>query len=157
MRCWIINAAGELITFQGTTVDVGARLDDDKTKEDNSVMARLTGPDFITLLVRDVEVSRRFYTEILEFPLSPERRPNAVAFATQPIPFAVRKSPMELDVKQLGHGIILWVRADDSVAIHRRLKEHGVAIVNDLADSPFGKTFTFRDPDGHLFTVHDGG
>jgi len=45
----------------------------------------------------------------------------------------------------------------DSVAVHRRLKEHGVAIVNDLADSPFGKTFTFRDPDGHLFTVHDGG
>ncbi|HEX9076420.1 MAG TPA: VOC family protein, partial [Anaerolineae bacterium] len=45
----------------------------------------------------------------------------------------------------------------DAVALHNHLIERGITIVQALADSPFGKTFTFRDPDGYLITVHDGG
>lgn len=121
-------------------------------------MAELKGPDFITLHVRDLEKSRRFYAEVIGFPPSPETRPNAFAFATKPIAFAIRKSQVDLDaVSQLGHGIILWFKADDSAVLHRQLKEHGVTIVQEIADGPFGKTFTFCDPDGYLITVHDGG
>ena len=43
-------------------------------------MTHIKGPDFITLLVRDLESSRRFYTEILGFKPSSENRPNTVAF-----------------------------------------------------------------------------
>jgi catechol 2,3-dioxygenase-like lactoylglutathione lyase family enzyme len=39
----------------------------------------LLGPDFITLLVRDLDVSRKFYAQILELPESPEKRPNQYA------------------------------------------------------------------------------
>ncbi len=121
-------------------------------------MPHLKGPDFITLHVRDLEASRRFYAEVIGFPLSSEIRPNAVAFATKPISFAIRKSQLDLDaVPQLGHGIILWFLADDSVALHQYLLERGVTIVQGLANGPFGKTFKFRDPDGYLITVHDGG
>ncbi len=121
-------------------------------------MASLQGPDFITLQVRDLETSRRFYAEVLRFPLSPEMRPQAVAFATRPIPFAIRQSQVDLEaVPQLGHGVILWFLADDAAALHRELIERGVTIVQALADSPFGQTFTFRDPDGYLLTVHDRG
>lgn len=121
-------------------------------------MSYLIGPDFITLHVRDLEVSRRFYAQVIGFPLSPEIRPNAVAFATKPIAFAIRQSHVDLNaVPQLGHGVILWFRADDAVALHKLLVERGVTIAQGLADSPFGKTFTFRDPDGYRITVHDGG
>jgi catechol 2,3-dioxygenase-like lactoylglutathione lyase family enzyme len=121
-------------------------------------MAQLLGPDFITLLVRDLETSRRFYAETIGFPISPERQPNAVAFETKPIPFAIRKAPADLDAAPpLGHGVILWFRADDAAALHKHMKEAGVSMAKDLAEGPFGKTFTFRDPDGHLITVHDGG
>jgi len=121
-------------------------------------MPYLKGPDFITLHVRDLEASRRFYAEVIGFPISPEIRPNAVAFATKPISFAIRKSQVDLDaVPQLGHGVVLWFLADDAVALHKHLMERGVTIVEGLADSPFGKTFTLRDPDGYLITVHDGG
>ncbi len=121
-------------------------------------MTSLKGLDFVTLHVRDLEVSRRFYAEVIGFPASSETRPNAVAFATKPVSFAIRKSQVDLDaVPQLGHGVILWFRTDDAVALHAQLKERGVSIVQGLADSPFGKTFTFRDPDGYLITVHDGG
>ncbi len=121
-------------------------------------MAHLQGPDFITLHVRDVEASRRFYADVLKFPPSPETRPNAVAFATKPIPMAIRKSQIDLDaVPLLGHGVILWLKADDSGALYKELKERGVTITQELTAGPFGKMFTFRDPDGYLLTVHDGG
>jgi predicted enzyme related to lactoylglutathione lyase len=65
---------------------------------------------------------------------------------------------VDLDsIPQLGYGIVVWFRTDDAAALHQHLKEHSVFIVHDLADGPFGKMFTFRDPDGYLITVHDGG
>ncbi len=121
-------------------------------------MADVTGPDFITLHVRDLDTSRRFYAEVIGLKASPEVRPNAAAFATKPAGFAIRQAQVNLDaVPQLGHGVIVWLRTDDAVALHARLTERGVPIVQELADSPFGKTFTFRDPDGYHITVHDGG
>jgi len=121
-------------------------------------MPTVKGPDFITLLVRDLETSRRFYADVIGFKSSPETRPNAVAFATEPIGFAIRKSQIDLDAApELGQGVILWFRTDDAVALHNHLKENDVPITQDLADGPFGKMFTFRDPDGYLITVHDGG
>lgn len=121
-------------------------------------MAKIKGPDFITLLVRDLERARRFYADTLGFKPSPENRPNAVAFSAEPISFAIRKTSLDLNaIHQVGEGIILWFKADDAAAVYERLKAHGVPIVQDLSDSPFGKTFTFRDPDGYLISIHDGG
>ena len=102
--------------------------------------------------------SRRFYTEVVGLKLAPLSTPDAVVFATQPIAFAIRKPLVDLDaVSQLDHGIALWFLTDDAVALHEHLKERSVPIVRRLADSPFGKTFTFRDPDGYFITVHDRG
>ena len=121
-------------------------------------MPNLKGPDFITLQVRDLEASRQFYADVLGFPLSPEIRPNAVAFSTQPISFAIRQAQVDLDaVSQLGHGVILWFLADDAAALYQQLVERGVTMVSSLAEGPFGKMFTFRDPDGYRLTVHDRG
>lgn len=121
-------------------------------------MPNLIGPDFITLQVRDIEVSRRFYGEVIGLKIAPEVQPNAVAFATLPIGFAIRKSVVDLDaVPKLGYGVVLWFRTEDAVALHKHLKEQSVPIAQDLADSPFGKIFTFRDPDGYFISVHDGG
>ena len=121
-------------------------------------MTNSMGPDFITLQVRDLEASRHFYSEIIGLKIAPEVRPNAVAFATQPIGFAIRKALMELDaIASPGYGVIVWFHTEDAAALLKLLKERSVPIVQDLADGPFGKMFTFRDPDGYLITVHDGG
>lgn len=121
-------------------------------------MSDSLGPDFITLLVRDLDASHKFYGELLELPESAEERPNAVAFATRPCGFAIRRAPDPSNLAPSpSQGIILWFRACDAVLLNSRLKERGVHITSALADGPFGKTFTFRDPDGYLITVHDGG
>jgi catechol 2,3-dioxygenase-like lactoylglutathione lyase family enzyme len=121
-------------------------------------MAELAGPDFITFHVRDLEASRHFYADVLGLEESPEKRPNAVAFTTRTIGFAIRQAEIDLEaVSQLGYGIVLWLRADDSAAFLQKLKGQGVTITQGLSEGPFGKTFTFRDPDGYLITVHDRG
>ena len=121
-------------------------------------MAFVTGPDFITLHVRDLEASRRFYEDLIGLKPSPEKRPNAVAFSTKPAGFAIRQAEIDLEaVSLLSYGVLVWFKADDSAALLERLRKHGVKIIKDLAEGPFGKTFTFQDPDGYPITVHDGG
>ena len=116
------------------------------------------GPDFIALQVRDLDASRRFYEGVVGLRAAPQSPPHAFVFATEPIPFAVREPLVDLDLTpHLGHGVALWFRADDSPRLLDRLRSQGVEIVQELGDGPFGRTFTFRDPDGYLVTVHDRG
>lgn len=120
-------------------------------------MTSISGPDFITLLVRDLEASHGFYSDKLGLKESTERRPNAYAFDTKPCGFAIRQSPGGPRIADPGKGVIIWLRASDATALHDDLKKGGVPIVEGLKQSPFGMTFSFSDPDGYIMTVHDGG
>lgn len=121
-----------------------------------SQSVKVQGPDFIALQWRDLAAARRFYHETLGLELAPQSPPDAVVFATEPIPFAVRMPLVDLDLTPyLGHGVALWLKVDDSRALHDHLVEKGVEIVSSMTDGPFGKTFTFRDPEGYLVTIHD--
>ena len=118
-------------------------------------MARVLGPDFVALQVRDVEASARFYEETLGLERVPGVSPDAVVFATEPIPFAVRRPLVDLDaVDRLGWGVALWFGCEDAQGMHDALKEAGVEIVQEPFDGPFGRTFAFVDPDGYAVTLH---
>ncbi len=120
-------------------------------------MTNISGPDFITLLVSDLATSYKFYKETIGLPESPETQPNAHAFATKPCGLAVRQSPEKRKFDRPGQGIIVWLRSADASKLHDDLKNRGVPIVEELRKSPFGMIFSFRDPDGYVLTVHDGG
>ena len=118
-------------------------------------MARLIGPDFIALQVRDLAVAQQFYTEQLGLVPAPQSPPNAVVFQTTPIPFAIRTPSVDLDASpHLGWGVALWIACDDADTLHTALVESGVPIVQAPFDGPFGRTFVFRDPDGYMITAH---
>ncbi len=119
----------------------------------------VTGPDFLSLQVRDLDAAADFYETRLGLRRAPVSPPHAVVFATTPIAFALR-DPMpgvDLDaaVPHPGTGVALWLHADDAQALHDDLDAAGVPIVATPIDGPFGRTFTFRDPDGYAVTVHD--
>jgi predicted enzyme related to lactoylglutathione lyase len=120
-------------------------------------MTDISGPDFITLLVSNLEASYKFYKEQIGLKESSEKRPNAHAFATKPCGLAIRQSPDTRRVQNPGQGIIIWLRTLDATSLHNELKGRGVPIVDDLRKSPFGMIFSFKDPDGYTMTVHDGG
>ncbi|MGH1549545.1 VOC family protein [Leifsonia poae] len=117
------------------------------------------GPDFISLQVRDLDASQAFYERYLGLVRSPAGPPHAVVFATAPIAFALRDPLPGTDLSSVAHpgvGVALWLKATDVQAIHDDLAADGHAIVSEPVDGPFGRTFTFADPDGYHVTLHDG-
>jgi predicted enzyme related to lactoylglutathione lyase len=115
----------------------------------------VVGPSFISLQVHDLEASARFYEERLGLTRAAVSPPHAVVFDTRPVPFAVRDALVDLDaVDKLGWGVALWFKAEDVEKIHHDLVEHGVRIVTESFDGPFGRTFAFADPDGYVVTLH---
>jgi len=118
----------------------------------------VTGPDFISLQVTDLDASRAFYERFLGLVRSPAGPPHAVVFTTTPIAFALRDVVPGTDVAgtpQPGIGAALWLHATDVQTIHDALVADGRTIVSEPVDGPFGRTFTFADPDGYHVTLHD--
>ncbi|MBK3582724.1 VOC family protein [Streptomyces microflavus] len=117
-----------------------------------------TGPDFISFQVRDLDVSQAFYERYLGLVRSQAGPPHAVVFETKPIAFAVRDALPGTDlasIPQPGVGAAIWLHATDVQAIHDALATDGHTIVSAPVDGPFGRTFTFADPDGYQVTLHD--
>jgi predicted enzyme related to lactoylglutathione lyase len=51
----------------------------------------------------------------------------------------------------------VWLHAPDAQQIHDALAGDEVTIVTEPFDGPFGRTFTFADPDGYQITLHTKG
>ncbi len=118
----------------------------------------VTGPDFVSLQVRDLAASQAFYEQYLGLVRSPAGPPHAVVFETRPIAFAVRDVMPGTDLDSAprpGIGTALWLHATDVQEIHDALAADGHTIVAAPVDGPFGRTFTFADPDGYQITLHD--
>jgi predicted enzyme related to lactoylglutathione lyase len=118
----------------------------------------VTGPDFISLQVRDLDASQAFYENYFGLVRSPAGPPHAVVFETTPIAFALRDVVSGTDLAaaaQPGIGAAIWLHATDVQAIHDALVADGQTIVTAPIDGPFGRTFTFADPDGYHVTLHD--
>jgi predicted enzyme related to lactoylglutathione lyase len=121
-------------------------------------MSDVKGIDFTALQVRDLDSSAQFYTDVIGLSRAPQSPPDAVVFATEPTPFAVRKPAVDLDAtSKLGWGVAVWFLADDAHAVHKRVVDAGRPIITEPAPGPFGITFSFADPDGYTITVHDNG
>ncbi|RIJ56884.1 VOC family protein [Clavibacter phaseoli] len=118
----------------------------------------VTGPDFISLQVTDLDASQAFYERFLGLVRSPAGPPHAVVFTTTPIAFALRDVVPGTDIagtSQPGIGAALWLHATDVQGIHDAFVADGHRIVSAPMDGPFGRTFTFADPDGYHVTLHD--
>ena len=117
-----------------------------------------TGPDFLSLQASDLAASQAFYEKYLGLVRSQTGPPHAVVFDTTPIAFALRDVLPGTDLEsatQPGIGAAIWLHATDVQAIHDALAADGRTIVTAPADGPFGRTFTFADPDGYQITLHD--
>ena len=120
-------------------------------------MAKLRGPDFINLQVRNLSTSRAFYTDMLGLTVDPQfDTPEVIVFDTNSIPFALSTAKVNLDeAPQPGWGVALWIDCDNVNELHARLEAKGVTIITPPFDGPFGRTFVFADPDGYRITANE--
>lgn len=120
-----------------------------------ALAAKVIGPSFVSLQVRNLEASKRFYVDLLGLKPTRHSPPEAIVFETAPVPFAIRQPLVDLDAThRLGWGISLWIACSNADALHASLAAAGVSMVTPLGDGPFGRFFVFRDPDGYAVTVH---
>ena len=121
-------------------------------------MAKLLGPDFFNLQVRNLSASRAFYTELLGLPTDPRfiNTPDVVVFDTNTIPFALSEASVNLDeAPQPGWGVALWLDCDNVNELHTKMEAAGATIIKQPFDGPFGRTFVFADPDGYQITANE--
>ncbi|MFD1903865.1 VOC family protein [Paenibacillus rhizoplanae] len=119
------------------------------------------GPDFISLQVSDLEGSAEFLSTLSwTRPFAGGPASCGGFFDTKPIAFALRDLMPGVELSrgtQPGLGVALWLYAPDTQDIHDKLAAAGVKITSAPIDGPFGRTFTFADPDGYLITLHSKG
>nr|WP_296770936.1 VOC family protein [Rhodococcus sp. (in: high G+C Gram-positive bacteria)] len=119
--------------------------------------ATVTGPSFLSLQVSDLDGAAAFYETQLGMTRAAFSPPGAVVFDTSPIAIAVRARLPETDLAggRPGLGVAVWLACDDAEALHDRLESAGVEILTPPFDGPFGRTFSFRDPEGYAVTLHN--
>jgi len=120
-------------------------------------VARLSGPDFISLQVRNLSASRTFYTEMLGFTIDSRfDTPDFVLFDTNSIPFGLSEARVSMDeAPHPGGGVTLWIDCDRVDELHAKLEVEGANIITPPYDSPFGRAFVFADPDGYLIIANE--
>lgn len=111
--------------------------------------------EFASLQVRDLEVSKAFYTGKLGFEVSEMSNPYACVFRFKKgeASFAIRTPIGNIEGKELGIGASLWFAIDEKIEdLQSKLTENEVIILGTINNTPFGKTLMVKDPDGYVIT-----
>jgi len=121
--------------------------------------------DYTVILVRDMAAMRRFYEEILRFPLTRELSAgwieyqiggNTLALA-HPSPSGPAATAKDAPTPKGSASLQLAfkVAAVDVDRCADELVRHGVELLEPPTNQPFGhRTLFFRDPDGNLLEVY---
>jgi lactoylglutathione lyase len=115
--------------------------------------------DYTVIYTRDLAAMRRFYEDILEFPLARQLSdrwfeyrigPNILALTASGGRFDDAPPPGALSVQ-----LAFRVPPPLGAACAAELEAKGVALVSPLTDHPFGhRTIFFRDPDGNVLEIY---
>ena len=111
----------------------------------------IQGLTYAILTSRDVPRARRFFTEQLGLTTEEDQGDVFSQFTTREgTLWAIMQAPPDAPPA----GYELYLRVDDADAAHRTWRERGVEMVTEPHDEPFGRTFAFRDPDGHVLHAY---
>lgn len=118
-------------------------------------MASVSGPDFIAVLVEDLERAAAFYESALGLVPAPASPPGARVYATVPVPMALRA--IAAGAPRPGAARFApWLRCDDARGLRERIAAAGGRILSEPEPGPFGLAFRFEDPEGNALTAHEG-
>jgi len=116
--------------------------------------------DYTALIVRDMEAMRRFYEEVLGFPLERELSANWVEYRVGSNILALSRPGWTKDDAPVPKGtaavqLAFRVPPPDVARCAEELTQKGVAMLSPPTDRPFGhRTLFFRDPDGNLLEIY---
>ena len=130
------------------------------TDQNYSPFSAIRSIDYTVILVRDMAAMRRFYEEVLRFPLSRELSAAWIEYQIGGTILALSRphrtakdAPTPAGSASLQLAFKVEVDAVDRCA--DELMRHGVDLLEPPTNQPFGhRTLFFRDPDGNLLEVY---
>jgi catechol 2,3-dioxygenase-like lactoylglutathione lyase family enzyme len=116
--------------------------------------------DYTVIFVRDMAAMRRFYEDILAFPLLRELSPNWIEYGLGSNTLALARPSRTAADAPTPEGsaslqLAFKVSAVEVDQCAGELVRQGVALLSPPTNQPFGhRTLFFRDPDGNLLEVY---
>ncbi|WP_375159756.1 VOC family protein [Bradyrhizobium sp. RDT46] len=116
--------------------------------------------DYTVIFVRDMVAMRRFYEDVLAFPLSRELSPGWIEYGLGSNTLALARPSRTAADAPIPTGsaalqLAFRVSAAEVDACADELVRQGVALVSPPTNQSFGhRTLFFRDPDGNLLEVY---
>lgn len=110
--------------------------------------------DFLALIVEDIPQATKFYRDTLGFTVDSEKSvPNVYTqFQLEgDTIFALMASYPE---EGINAGFDAALVVDDADARYAEWQASGVELLTEPIDMPFGRTFLFRTPDGHVLRAY---
>lgn len=110
--------------------------------------------DFLALMVDDVAQATQYYRDTLGFGVNEAQSiPNAYTqFETQGDTILALMGSYPEEGITAAFDAALAV--DDADACYAAWQQKGVELLTEPTDMPFGRTFLFRTPDGHILRVY---
>jgi catechol 2,3-dioxygenase-like lactoylglutathione lyase family enzyme len=110
---------------------------------------------FVSLYVRDLAVSRRFYDDVLGlYALDPDRASVSYRLGHAVVTLQQAADPAILQDEARDRSITLTLLVDDVLAARATLEDRG-ARLRSTQTSPAGAMVDFYDPDGHWFSLYE--
>lgn len=109
---------------------------------------------FASLQVKNLEASKEFYTNKLDFEIE-SSNPQACVFKYNKgqASFAIRTPLESLEERELGVGVALWFAVNENVEeLKEKLISNGVNTTGPIIETPFGRAFHIKDIDGYKLT-----
>jgi catechol 2,3-dioxygenase-like lactoylglutathione lyase family enzyme len=131
----------------------------ERTPPSNSAFRAIRAIDYTVIFARDMAAMRRFYEDILGFPLQRELSPDWIEYRVGGNTLALARpkrfagdAPTPKGSAALQLAFKVSVAEVDQCA--DELVRKGVALLSPPTDQPFGhRTLFFRDPDGNLLEM----
>jgi len=109
------------------------------------------GVFYIEAFVSDLERSKKFYGETLGWKLNTDL-PGVAGFFFGTGYLVILSDGRPPASRQYAGGMHVEVRVENVIAEHKRLQQLGID-VGELSDKPWGESkFSFKDPDGYLWS-----
>jgi catechol 2,3-dioxygenase-like lactoylglutathione lyase family enzyme len=125
-----------------------------------SAFKSIRAVDYTVVFVRDLDAMRRFYGNVMGFPLTRELSPRWLEYGIGPNTLVLAMPTLTAGDPPMPKGsaalqLAFKVGVAEVDACAAELARHGVEIVSPPTDRPFGhRTLFFRDPDGNLLEIY---
>ena len=125
-----------------------------------SALATIRQLDYTIIFARNLPRMRRFYEDVMQFPILHELGPSWIAYRVGSNVLAITERGLMFDdaptpLGALSVQLAFRVSPGDVDRCAAELRQTGIELISAPQDQPWGhRTLFFRDPDGNVLEIY---